>query len=247
METAEFIETLRRDGELMADAAEEAGWEAPVPTCPDWRVRDLVTHMGAVHRWAAGFVAGATEPAPMAVNAPEDEALASWFRDGHRQLLDRLIAAPADLECWTFLSAPSPLAFWARRQAHETAVHRFDAEAALGKGHAPYRTDFAVDGIDELLAGFQTRSRSRVRTESPRVLRIRAADGTSGPVEWWLRLSQDPPRVERTPGVGAADCTISGPAAALYLTLWNRGGYEDLDVTGDGSLAELWRNTSPVD
>ncbi|MDF3290236.1 maleylpyruvate isomerase family mycothiol-dependent enzyme [Streptomyces silvisoli] len=251
METAEFIEILRQDGELLADAAEAAGWDAPVPPCPDWRVRDLVAHLGGVHRWATGFVAGATQPARLVVDAPPDEALASWYRDGHRQLLDRLTAAPADLECWAFLPAPSPLEFWARRQAHETAIHRFDAEAALGKGHSPYRTDFALDGIDELLTGFLAGSRSRLRCQTPRVLRIRAADGPSGPVDWWLRLSQDPPRVERTDGappvgIGTPDCAFSGPATALYLALWNRGPYDGIEVTGDGSLAELLRDASSV-
>lgn len=39
------------------------------------------------------------------------------------------------VDCWTFLDAPSPLAFWARRQAHETAIHRADAQlAADGPG-----------------------------------------------------------------------------------------------------------------
>ena len=251
METAEFIEILRQDGELLADAAETAGWDAPVPPCPGWRVRDLVAHTGCVHRWATGFLAGATEPAPLVVDAPADEALASWFRDGHDRLLDRLATAPADLECWTFLPAPSPLEFWARRQAHETAIHRFDAQSALGKGHAPYGTDFALDGVDELVTGFLARSRSRLRSQTPRVLRIRAVDGPSGPVEWWLRLSQDPPRAERTDGRPPAgtktpDCTFSGPAPALYLALWNRGPYEDIEVTGDGSLAELWRATSAI-
>jgi uncharacterized protein (TIGR03083 family) len=251
METSEFIEILRHEGELLADAAEAAGWEASVPPCPDWRVRDLVAHMGGVHRWATGFVAGATQPAPLVVDAPPDEALAAWFRDGHRRLLERLAAAPADLECWTFLPAPSPLEFWARRQAHETAIHRFDAEAALGKGHAPYGTRFALDGVDELLTGFLARSRSRLRSTTPRVLRIRAVDGQSGPVDWWLRLSQEPPRVERThgeppSGAEAPDCTFSGPATALYLALWNRAPYDDVEVTGDASLAELWRTTSAV-
>src|SRR6266704_1004706 len=27
-----------------------------LPTCPDWAVRDLVGHLGGVHRWAASFV-----------------------------------------------------------------------------------------------------------------------------------------------------------------------------------------------
>jgi hypothetical protein len=40
-------------------------------------------------------------------------------------------ADPA-VECAAFMTAPSPLAFWTRRQAHETAIHRADAELAAG-------------------------------------------------------------------------------------------------------------------
>ncbi|GAA1979445.1 maleylpyruvate isomerase family mycothiol-dependent enzyme [Nocardiopsis rhodophaea] len=252
METADFIETLRRDGELLADFAVLAGWGTAVPTCPGWQVRDLVAHTGSVHRWAAGYLAGRTQRTPIESCAPKDDhALAAWFRDGHRELVEGLTAAPADLECWTFLPAPTPLAFWARRQAHETAVHRVDAERALGAEHREFTPEFARDGIDELLAGFHVRSRSQVRTEQPRTLLVRATDGvpdTEQPSAWLLRLSQEAPCVERLadPSGAPADCTVRGPSAALYLALWNRGRYEDLDVTGDASLVELWRRASAV-
>ena len=65
MKAAEYIDTLRHEGELLAGAAEQAGWDAAVPPCPGWVVRDLVHHTGSVHRWAAGYVAGSTTPVPM--------------------------------------------------------------------------------------------------------------------------------------------------------------------------------------
>jgi uncharacterized protein (TIGR03083 family) len=244
METQEFIATLRREGRLLADAAQRSGLDAPVPTCPEWHVRDLVRHTGAVHRWAAGFVAdGRTEPAAWDETAPDDTALVAWYRRTHSGLVDTLEAAPADTDCWTFLPAPSPLAFWARRQAHETAVHRVDAQSALGTERTPVDAAFAADGVDELLTGFQVRKRSRVRTDRPRTLRVLTHDRPGG--DWLVHLSPEPPVVER--GVpGAADCTIGGPAEAVYLALWNRGPYEGLSVDGDDELVELWRRTSAV-
>lgn len=246
METVEFIEILRHDGIRLADAAERAGLEAPVPTCPDWRVRDLLQHTGTVHRWATGFVVeGREEPAPIGGKVPADGALLEWYRAAHADLVAALTAAPTDLRCWHFLAAPSPLAFWARRQAHETAVHRVDAEAALGTNPSPVAPDFAADGVDELLAGFHTRPRSTVRSELPRTLRVQAADAPAGTGDWLVHLSQKAPRVERG-APGAADCTVSGPAADVYLALWNRGPYDGLDVSGDAELLELWRRTSPI-
>jgi len=244
METEEFIATLRREGHLLAEAAQRSGLDAPVPPCPQWQVRDLVRHTGAVHRWAAAFVAERrTAPVEWDESAPDDDALVGWYRAMHSGLVSTLEAAPADIECWTFLPAPSPLAFWARRQAHETTVHRVDAQSAAGAERSPVETAFAADGVDELLTGFHVRKRSQVRTDRPRTLRVLVHDGPGG--DWLVRLSPQPPVVERG-GPGAADCTIGGPAEALYLALWNRGPYDGLTVEGDDALVDLWRRTSAV-
>ncbi|MFJ3670693.1 maleylpyruvate isomerase family mycothiol-dependent enzyme [Streptomyces sp. NPDC090106] len=243
MDTADFIRLLDHEGRLLASAAELAGVDAEVPTCPEWRVGDLVEHTGRVHRWAAGFVAeGRTAPGPFPEPPGlEGGELLAWYRAGHRQLVETLERADPALECYHFLPARSPLAFWARRQAHETTVHRIDAEAARGGAPSPIAADFAADGVDELLRGFHARAKSRVRTERPRVLRVRATD-TEDAV-WTVRLTAEPPAAERG-ATAEAECEISGPARELYLSLWNRVPFPG--VTGDASLAELWRETSGV-
>ncbi|KOV57229.1 maleylpyruvate isomerase family mycothiol-dependent enzyme [Streptomyces sp. MMG1121] len=258
METADFLQTLDREGRLLAAAAEAAGTDAKVPTCPEWQVRDLLRHTGAVHRWAAGFVADG-ERAPRPFGDPPDldgTALVAWYRDSHRLLVDTLAAAPADVECWTFHRAPnpSPLAFWTRRQAHETAVHRYDAQAARAGADSPLTpdfapdiapditADFAADGIDELLRGFHARSKSRLRTEEPCAVRVRAVDAGPDAV-WTVRLSAEPPVTVRD-AVGEAVAELSGPAAELYLALWNRRPVPS--VTGDRSLAGLWRERGRI-
>ncbi|MGW0707405.1 maleylpyruvate isomerase family mycothiol-dependent enzyme [Streptomyces sp. NPDC002643] len=248
METAEHIRTLDDEGLLLAKAAREAGADAEVPTCPGWRVRDLLRHIGTVHRWATAFVAeGHTSPrGPLPEPDLDGAALLTWFEEGHRRLVDTLRAAPADLDCWAFLPAPSPSAFWARRQAHETTVHRVDAESARGGTPIEPSVDFAVDGIDELLLAFHARDKSRVRTDQPRVLRVRATDTDA---VWTVRLSSEPPVAERTEHLAPADtpdahCEITGPASRLYLSLWNRAPFPT--VTGDSALADLWRENSAI-
>ncbi|MEU9015114.1 maleylpyruvate isomerase family mycothiol-dependent enzyme [Streptomyces sp. NPDC048479] len=244
METAELIKSLVREGQLLAAAAAEAGPEASVPTCPGWQVRDLLRHISMVHRWASAFITeGCTsfQPADDPTELDGDELL-EWFREGHGLLVAALSEAPADVECWSFLPAPSPLAFWARRQAHETAVHRTDAESALGGKPGPVAADFALDGIDELLGAFHARSRSRVRTEEPRALRVHASDTDH---VWTVRLSTEAPRTERTEE-GPADCELRGTAEQLYLTLWNRLPLTSVSVTGDAELARRWRELSAI-
>ncbi|MFQ6147374.1 maleylpyruvate isomerase family mycothiol-dependent enzyme [Streptomyces seoulensis] len=250
MKTAEFLDALDREGRLLAAAADEAGTDAEVPTCPGWRVRDLLEHTGLVHEWAAAFVADAlTSPRPLGDPPKLDGAeLVAWYRDAHRRLVRTLADAPADVECWTFLPAPqsppSALAFWTRRQAHETAVHRVDAESARGGAPTAIGAGFAVDGIDELLRGFHALPRSRVRTPEPRVLRVRATDAAEADeAVWTVRLSDGPPVTDRG-ARGTADAELSGPADQLYLALWNRAPMPA--AAGDASLAALWRETSAI-
>lgn len=247
MKTAEHVEVLDREGRLLLAAARAAGADAEVATCPGWQVRDLVRHTGMVHRWATGFVAeGHTSYHPDGGLPDLDgDDLLAWFGDGHRRLVETLAGASPDVPCWSFLPAPSGLAFWARRQAHETAVHRVDAASALGGEPAAVAPEFAVDGIDELLLGFHARPKSRVRTEEPRVLRVTATD-VPGAV-WTVRLSTEGPVAERAEAPAdapAADGELAGPAAALYLALWNRAPFPS--VTGDATLAALWREKSAV-
>ncbi|MEV0097229.1 maleylpyruvate isomerase family mycothiol-dependent enzyme [Streptomyces sp. NPDC050738] len=246
MEITEHIKSLEHEGRLLAASCAASGTEAPVPTCPGWQVRDLLRHTGAVHRWAAGFVVERrTAPRSIGDGSDLDGAeLIDWFRDGHTALVAALSEAPAELECFTFMPAPSPLAFWARRQAHETAVHRMDAEAAAGARFSPLGTDFAVDGIDELLRLFHARLKSRVRTDTPKTLRVRATDADADAV-WTVRLSSEPAQAVYGEE-GPADCELSGPAEHLYTALWNRLPLSEATVTGDTALAQLWQENSGV-
>ncbi|MFB4426426.1 maleylpyruvate isomerase family mycothiol-dependent enzyme [Streptomyces sp. QL37] len=247
METAEYLTALTSEGHALLRAAREAGTDTPVPTCPGWRVRDLLKHTCMVHRWATAFVVVGHRTHRPAAEEPDldGDALFDRFAEGHRLLVDELRAAPAGLKCWTVFPSPAPLAFWARRQAHETRIHRVDAESARGGRLTSVAPPHAVDGIDELLAGFHARARSRVRTEAPRTLRVRAVDTDA---VWTVRLSADPPLTVR----GAAgleipaDCTLRGTAEELYLGLWNRAPLSSADRSGDPGVVALWEKNSAV-
>ncbi|MEV6210873.1 maleylpyruvate isomerase family mycothiol-dependent enzyme [Kitasatospora sp. NPDC051914] len=249
MEIHELVDVLRREGALLADAAARTAPDAPVPTCPGWQLRDLLLHTGQVHRWAAAHVKGGLagpldEAGKLAAWGPEpsDAELVEWFRTGHGDLVAVLDAAPADLDCWSFLPAPSPLAFWARRQLHETTVHRVDAESAAGGGRTGIDPAVAADGLDELLTCFMSRPRTKLHSESPRTLLVRPTDR---PESWLMTIGQDAPQVERG-GTGLANCTVIGPAEDLYLLLWNRLPADAVDIAGDRSLLDLWREKATV-
>lgn len=239
------LRAVRTAARELADHLSVAGPGRPVPTCPDWTMRDLVLHVGEVHRWAMHHVRGGPEASPT-IPPPEPPAateLGTWLVRGADELTDVLAAAPQDLQALVFLrSATSPLAFWARRQAHETLVHAVDGlSARLGRIPTAKEADIpvatAIDGLDELLTGFVTRSRSQLRAQVPHRVVVAPTDAE---VAWTITLSPEPPVTERS-ATPADDATlITGSAASLYLGLWNRG--DEVAVTGEPELLGIWRD-----
>jgi uncharacterized protein (TIGR03083 family) len=268
MEIADHVASVRSEGELLAHTAGRLPLDAPVPSCPGWRLRDLVAHLGFVHRWATAYVAG--EQTEMTDGpgeeeilklAPAGESLVGWFRDGHARLVSALAAADPAIRCWTFLEAPSPLAFWARRQAHETAIHRADAQlaaaaATLGEELRPYPAQLAADGIDELIMGFGRRHRRRL-AGPPGELRIRADDGAGDAgtgASWTVLIRPDGGRVSRgqPPGPAGGDRAAGGDSGARADRAAGdeRGAGAGRYCEVSGSAADLylmlWNRRSPA-
>lgn len=256
VEVTEHIDALGRDGVLLADAAAAAGLAAPVSACPGWQVRDLVRHVTYVHSWAARHVREqlaelideATEEEILGGGPPDSELIAS-YKQGHAALVRTLREAGPDTRCATFMPAPSPLAFWARRQAHETAIHRLDAQAAAPGGPGgpatAFEPAFADDGIDELIMGFAARRRYRLRGDAERSLTIRATD-TGG--RWHVRLADGHTEVHRGDHPAETGCVLDGPAAGLYAFLWNRAdsATAEVAVSGDPGVLDLWGSSVRV-
>ncbi len=251
MDVNEHIDALEAEGERMAAAIAQGAAEAPVPTCPEWLLRDLVHHLGGVHRWATAFVAGAKREVSdvdfesVVGPRPDDAALVEWFRQGHTALVTALRGASPDLHCWTFLPAPSPLAMWSRRQAHETAIHRVDAELTAGLAPVRVAPAFGADGIDEMLIGFVPRRKGDPRADPPRTLAVRCDDA---PAWWRVVMSSEGVRSESGAGddTGDADCVVHGTASELYHGLWSRLSTDQLVVEGQPAALDLLLNRSTI-
>jgi uncharacterized protein (TIGR03083 family) len=259
VEIAEHIDALRSQGTLLADAAERAGLDASVRPCPPWQVKDLLRHTGYIHRWAARHlterpaqILDGPPEAEILAEGPADSALLSWFRAGHATLVQTLEDADPALDCAAFMPAPSPLAFWARRQAHETAIHRADAESAAGTV-PEYPADFAADGIDELIMGFGRRRKYQpaASVDGGR-LHVAAADTGD---EWLIDARDGRMQPRRKDGEDPAEtapaastCTVRGPASAVYLYLWNRAtaAQPAVTITGNADLLTCWQSSVRV-
>ncbi len=245
LSVAEHIDAVRREGDRMAAAVAGADLDAAVPTCPGWTLRELAHHLGRVHHWAAAHIEQA-RPGPLSDEEehaawgamPADPDLVPWYRMANARLVAALAVAPPELACWSFLPAPSPLVFWAGRQAHEATIHRVDAQAVAGRVD-PVPPGFAIDGVDELLLGFYSRTAGRLRSEEPLTLAVRT-DAAS----WLVHIGPNGPKAQR--GDGGADCTVYGPPSDVYLALWNRARLTDLEVGGDPAVLDLWAGKATV-
>jgi uncharacterized protein (TIGR03083 family) len=229
-------------GARMSAAASAAGLKARVPSCPEWEVRDLLRHTSGVHRWATRHVAEAiAEYLPESADLeafhggwPADDELIAWFDEGLEALVGALEQAPEDLECWSFLAAPSPRWFWARRQAHETTMHARDAELALG-APTPIDAVLCADGLDELLCGFVPRMRRRLSGERVERLVVSCVDTGHA---FTLTIGEAGTATERGATAVEGATSLSGSAEDLYLWGWSRQGRGHLAITGDPAVVE---------
>ncbi len=246
MEIARHVTAIEQEGRLFADAARRIEPDVVLPTCPGWNMRDLVRHLAEIHLWAAAQVSNRAVKLwvddlselsaywpDLAVFWPSDDELIDWYLETNANLVRELTSAPADLECRVFLPAPSPLGMWARRQAHEIAVHRFDAEH-VGHTETSFDPAFAADGIDELLAAFAPRG-GEFPMDMPGTMAVHPSDTND---RWHVTMT--PNGITTIRGQGPTDVTIAGPASDLYLALWNRGDDSTIEIAGNRDLLDTW-------
>jgi uncharacterized protein (TIGR03083 family) len=220
------IEAVVGEGELFGVLAQELAvdgrLDVPVPWIAAWRARDLVGHVGTVHRWATHILrAGTTEqPPPDSRPAPPEEGLLEWYGAGLAGLVGALREIEPDVPCWHMSPAASRTAYeWSRRQAHELAVHRMDLEAAAGVPHAPVDVRLAEDGVDELLGIVLPRWAHTEPLASARAtVTVASRDSDRS---WTVRLDGGAVRVTDELA-SEADAHLEGSATGLLLRLWGR-------------------------
>jgi uncharacterized protein (TIGR03083 family) len=216
------------------------GLDSPVPWCGDWRVRDVVAHLGGVQRWATHLVENPgtwirrrdMEPAP-----PGDASL-PWYRDGVAPLLGAFVDTDLDVIVGTW-AGDRPRRWWLRRLVHETAMHRWDAEAGATAptSATPIDAAVAVDGIDELFDNFAPLATTAL-SGAGETMHLHATDE---PGEWLVRFTPDGLAVDHEHAKG--DVAVRAHASDLLLLLWNRSSpAEDrFEVFGDVGLVEHWQ------
>ncbi|MCC6436268.1 MAG: maleylpyruvate isomerase family mycothiol-dependent enzyme [Acidimicrobiales bacterium] len=238
MDATTHLAAVRRDGALLAATPADA-LGLTVPSCPDWTVAELLGHTAWVHRWVTATLAAPPDspPSPKTIErAPADPgAVVAWYADALEAMLAEFDRADLAVVYKTFVG-PQPGTWWARRMAHETSIHRWDAQAAQGAPE-PIDPALAVDGVDEALDSYVTRRFDRESFgASGQTLHLHATD-TEG--EWMLTMDPDAVRWERAHGKG--DTALRGPASELLLFVMSRRGTEGIEVFGDAELPRRWQ------
>jgi uncharacterized protein (TIGR03083 family) len=235
VEQRDYVAALRWNATVAARTARETSLDTTVPSCPEWKVRDLLHHLGSHHRWVAGNLDRPPEGAMFKPpgQRPEDPAVADWLETGADALATKLAALDPATPCWTWVPFDHTVGFWARRTTHETAMHRWDAQNAAGAADV-IDGELAVDGIDEYLA-LLSMFRGRAFPDAGSV----HLHSTDAPGEWVVRFDSEGMHVTREHAKG--DVAVRGPASDLLLVLFGRKRTDTVDVLGDAPLFDRFR------
>ncbi|MCP4966913.1 MAG: maleylpyruvate isomerase family mycothiol-dependent enzyme [bacterium] len=249
LSVADYLAHLDADAHLLAAAAVR-GPDAMVPGCPAWTVSDLLSHVAAVHARSSDIVEqGLVDRWPERARPPAGVDPLDWYRSGADRLCRVLAAADPTAPAQGF-GGVTTIEFWIRRMAHETAVHRIDAEQAHGY-ESLFDAELASDGIDELFDVFATRipssaeflpSEDLVRIDAggrPRILRFGRAVGESRGKRFdILKAVLDPD--------ATADTAVAGEPDRVLLWMWGRASLEGISASGDPQIVDRLREVCSI-
>ena len=245
----DYVASVQSDSDRILKALESAP-DAPIPWCGDWTVKDCAHHVGGLHHIVAKVIEGrptATFGLFKSLDPPTatDPGLAQWISEGTAALVEQLQQTPPDEPCWTFWAPVPTVAFWPRRTAHETMVHRWDIERAAGVTIVPHDPALAADGVDEYLDVFVDLARRGNSTPGAgETAHVHCTDTTG---EWFLEFPASGQRTLRREHA-KGDVAFRGPAEGLLLFLWGHESADDagVETIGDASLAQRWRELVPA-
>jgi uncharacterized protein (TIGR03083 family) len=201
--------------------------DAPVPTCPDFTVDDLATHVGQFCGfWTHVLCEGTGRPKPPFDDAPDDRV--AWLREVAHHLDVELRTTPPDTAVWTWFPSDQSAGFVARRIANELAVHRVDAELARGTA-APVAADLAADGIEEIFVLLQHPEQDGLFSPTHHTLHLHGTDFE--PAEWFVDFGPDGLTMTREHAKG--DLALRGAVSDLEMVLYQRPPVGEVQRFGD--------------
>jgi uncharacterized protein (TIGR03083 family) len=243
-----WLAALRAEGAAFHTAVETATdsgqLDSEVPTCPGWTVRRLTFHLAQVYQAAYQPLSRGvtTRPEPADAEPAEGDPLA-YFDRHYAELARVLESVDADLPAWNPAPQAKKAAYWHRRMAVETAIHRWDAQVASGPAE-PVEAKLATDGITEVIDSMLPIGKRRGSTEGMRgIAALHAADIGQN---WYVRLRGEGVALLDTDTLLDDDhpherAQATGTASDLLLALYGRVPFDVLEVAGDPRLLQALR------
>jgi uncharacterized protein (TIGR03083 family) len=216
VDLARRVELITLDSAALADAA-GTDLRVRIPACPEWDMAALVRHILQVHRsWCLIVDEGRMEPDWSEAPMPPDDELVAGFRADAIRFAAVLGATDPAKPCWTW-GPEQNAGFVQRFQVQEAALHRRDAEQAVGNAR-PIAADGAADAIElvNLL----------LPAAAPGLRSAFGVTATDAPLDVTMGSAPD------LPVVGA----LRGGASDLLLVLWKRLPLDAVEATGDVDL-----------
>ena len=266
LDKSAYLEAFHRETAALADAARE-GLDAAVPSCPGWSVATLVAHLTGIYAHRVKIVGSRArentvrsyedldlppeyeelfgaefDPDAAGKHPVPPPGLLSLFEQTAAKLEALLRATSPTEPVWTWWPPDQTAGFWMRRMAHETAVHRWDAQLAHG-GAAPIEAELARDGVDEVLDVMIPSSREWGESFRQGAGETYHFHRTDGPGEWLARFEGSGATVTHEHAKG--DVAVRGTASDLLLFLWGRVPADRLDVFGDRALLDRYFELVP--
>jgi uncharacterized protein (TIGR03083 family) len=240
---AALLDQTRAFGELIRSADPST----PVPTCPDWTLKQLFRHVGRGNHWAAQIIADRRSEAldhrdVREGKPPEDpDAAIDWLNNGAELIIDAVDRVGSD-RVWTFIG-PKPAGWWIRRRLHEMTVHYADAAIAVGR---PFdvEPELAADAISEWIELMANQDRPAL--DSGQTIHLHATDGELGPTGEWT-ITHDEDGVWWSHNHDKGSVALRGAVTDLLLAITRRRQAADcgLEVFGDTSVWDRWLERTP--
>lgn len=214
MESA--LAQLRREWSAIESLVANQNLGLAVPDCPQWNVGELVLHLGRIHHFFAEMVrSGRDRPFPLSeIAAPTESDLIAWAQQGKDSFVIEVTTHASTDFAWSW-TQDKTVAWVLRRLLHESLVHRWDLENAVGN-KMPTDAAVASDCIDEFLVSFVAGRKSDNHLPAGSV-HLHCTD-TEG--EWLLKFSDQ--GIELTREHAKGDVAIRGKAEDLARLLWRR-------------------------
>jgi uncharacterized protein (TIGR03083 family) len=230
-----FVAHVGRLGTQLADAA-EGNLDAPVPTCPGWTVDDVVRHVAQVYEHKIASTELQREPDPWPPARPAERDPVEWLRDAHSRLLRMFRSHGPTDPSPTWDPEDQTVGFWARRMAHETAIHGADAELATGEA-TPLDPELAADGVGEILTVMLAGDWS----EAPSPVSVGQRVAVLGGDRTWI-VTLNGMSVDVAEGAAEdVSATVGGDPSAVDLWLWGRAPEDAIETSGSADDVGLLR------